>query len=340
MRFGLFGGGRGGKQGVADSHPYEDYIEYVCEAEELGFEGVFLVEHHFTGLGQISASLNLLTFLAARTTRMRLGTAVVVLPWHNPVLLAEQAATLDVLSRGRFDFGIGRGYRHNEFHGFCMPQEEAGERYQETLQFLRKAWTSEERFSHHGTYWHFEDIVVEPQPLQKPHPPLWVGAGRPESIREAGVQGFNLLLDQFAGTEETGERIAAYRAGVESTGATFDPYRIGLTRSLNIAMNHRERELAYERRAKMLLGIQALAEDPKHKPSMALPTSYDDSRLATEQSTLLGTPDEIIARLQALQDVGTAYVLLIDPGGSREHLRQFAREVMPAFAEESAVSAP
>jgi alkanesulfonate monooxygenase SsuD/methylene tetrahydromethanopterin reductase-like flavin-dependent oxidoreductase (luciferase family) len=339
MRFGLFGGGRGGRQGVSDSHAYDDYIEYVCEAEELGFKGVFLVEHHFTGLGQISASLNLLTFLAARTTRMRLGTAVVVLPWHNPALLAEQAGTLDVLSNGRLDFGIGRGYRHNEFHGFCIPQEEAAARYEETLEFLQRAWTAEERFSHHGPYWHFEDIVVEPRPVQRPHPPLWVGAGRPESVREAGVQGFNLLLDQFASVEETGQRIAAYRAGVESTGATFDPHRIGLTRSLNIAMNHAEREAAYERRARMLLGIQKLAEDPRHQSSLALPASYDDSRLATEESALLGTPDEIISRLRALQDLGAAYVLLIDPGLSREHLRQFAREVMPAFAEESPVHA-
>ena len=112
MRFGLFGGARTsmGDQ-PSDSQQLHDFIDYVVEAEALGFESVFLVEHHFTGFGQVSASLNLLSFLAAQTTRMRLGTAVMVLPWHNPALLAEQAATVDVLSGGRLDLGVGRGYR-------------------------------------------------------------------------------------------------------------------------------------------------------------------------------------------------------------------------------------
>src|SRR5213596_2362272 len=121
MRFGLFGGARTdpGEQ-AADSQIYGDYIDYICEAEELGFHSVFLVEHHFTGFGQVSATLNFLTYLAAKTTTMRLGTAVLVLPWHNPALLAEQAATLDLLSNGRFAFGVGKGYRWGEFHGFCI----------------------------------------------------------------------------------------------------------------------------------------------------------------------------------------------------------------------------
>src|SRR5947199_35116 len=112
MRFGLFGGARTerGDQ-VIDSRIYSDYVNYICEAEALGFHSVFLVEHHFTGFGQISATLNFLTYLAAKTTTIRLGTAVLVLPWHNPALLAEQAATLDLLSGGRFDFGIGKVYR-------------------------------------------------------------------------------------------------------------------------------------------------------------------------------------------------------------------------------------
>src|SRR5438067_13301536 len=128
MRFGLFGGARTdpGEQ-ASDSRIYSDYIDYICEAEQLGFHSVFLVEHHFTGFGQVSATLNFLTYLAAKTTTMRLGTAVLVLPWHNPALLAEQAATLDLLSNGRFDFGVGKGYRWGEFHGFCIPMAEAEE---------------------------------------------------------------------------------------------------------------------------------------------------------------------------------------------------------------------
>src|SRR6266705_1722129 len=110
MRFGLFGGARTeiGEQ-ASDSQIYTDYVDYIGEAEDLGFHSVFLVEHHFTGFGQISATLSFLTYLAAKTSRMRLGTAVLVLPWHNPALLAEQAATLYLLYNGRLDLGIGKG---------------------------------------------------------------------------------------------------------------------------------------------------------------------------------------------------------------------------------------
>ena len=162
MEFGLFGGARRTNDGpTGDSQGYEQFIDYVLEAEQLGFSSVFLVEHHFTGLGQISASLELLTYIAARTSSMRLGTAVTVLPWHNPVLLAEQVATLDVLSGGRLDLGIGRGYRPNEFHGFALDVAEAQERYEECLQVLVQGLTSEERFSHEGKHWQFRDIVVD-----------------------------------------------------------------------------------------------------------------------------------------------------------------------------------
>lgn len=339
MKFGIFGGATAKSDtGISDSQLYEDFIAYVCEAEDLGFHSVFVVEHHFTGLAQVSSSLTLLSYLAARTRRLRLGTAVTVLPWHNPALLAEQVATLDLLSKGRVDLGVGRGYRHNEFHGFCIPVEEAEERYEEALAFLLKAWSAPGRFSHHGKRWHFEDIVIEPPITQKPHPPLWVGAGRPETIRAVGARGCNLLLDQFGTPEVTGARIAAYRQGLATAGHGFDPGRVGLTRALHLAMNQRERERAYEDRAKFLLGVQALAANPNAPSSLALPTSFADTRFATEQAALIGTPEEIVERLRALQAVGVEYVLLLDVVGSRTALRTFAREVMPEF-EEPAVTA-
>ena len=144
MRFGLFGSAaaRRGSGEFDSAEGFRDFIEYNVEAEALGFHGTFVVEHHFTGFGQVSATLNLLTWLGARTRTLRLGTAVIVLPWHNPVLLAEQAATLDLLSGGRLDFGIGKGYRYNEFAGFDVPMEEADARFEELLDVLLKAWTS------------------------------------------------------------------------------------------------------------------------------------------------------------------------------------------------------
>ena len=130
-----------------------------------------------------------MTWLGARTRWLRLGTAVMVLPWHNPVLLAEQAATLDLLSGGRLDFGIGKGYRYNEFAGFCVPMEEADARFDEGLAVIATAWTADEPFSHRGRYWQFDKIVVEPPTAQKPHPPIWMGAGGESSIRRSPHRG-------------------------------------------------------------------------------------------------------------------------------------------------------
>ena len=120
MKFGLFGSAKSApiESDIDSAAGYNDWIKFNQEAEKLGYYSTFTVEHHFTGLGQVSASMSLLTFLAAKTSTIRLGTAVMALPWHNPILLAEQASTLDLLSGGRLDFGVGKGYRYNEFHGF------------------------------------------------------------------------------------------------------------------------------------------------------------------------------------------------------------------------------
>src|SRR5712675_188573 len=211
MRFGLFGSAQArrptpGTELTDSSQGFREWIENNVEAEALGFHSTFVVEHHFTGFGQVSASLTLLTFLAARTSTLRLGTAVLVLPWHNPVLLAEQAATIDLLSGGRLEFGVGKGYRHNEFASFCIPMEEADERFEEGLALVIKSWTTHERFSHHGKYWNFENIIVEPPTQQKPHPPIWMAAGSPDSIRKVARRGSKLLLDQLASTQLAIER--------------------------------------------------------------------------------------------------------------------------------------
>ena len=229
------------------SEGFRDFIEYNVEAESLGFHGTFVVEHHFTGYGQVSATLNLLTWLGARTTTLRLGTAVIVLPWHNPVLLAEQAATLDLLSGGRLDFGIGKGYRYNEFAGFCVSMDEADARFDECLDVIVKSWTSDAPFSHRGKYWQFDDIVVEPPTAQHPHPPIWMGAGGESSVRRVAEPGYNLLLGQYASPADVAS-IAAYKADVEASGRRFDPLSVGVTRAFFVADTAEEKEAALERR--------------------------------------------------------------------------------------------
>ena len=328
MRFGLFGGARTKRTvGLGDSHGYQDFIEYVQEADRLGFHSLFMVEHHFTGQGQVSASMTLLAYLAARTRRIRLGTAVVVLPWHNPVLVAEQAATLDLLSGGRFDFGVGKGYRKPEFEGFCIPIEEATERFDEAMEVIRKAWTSGGRFSHHGKRWHYENIVVEPEPLQRPHPPLWLTAGSAKSVRRAAREGYNLLLDQIASIAQITERVAIFREECARIGRPYDPMTVAVARALQMIHSESERQAAFETRKRVLGVIGDLARGP-----LAASVEEDDA-------PLLGLPEEVIARLRKLEEGGVGYVLLVDPNASLASLRSFAQEVMPAFGQAPAAAA-
>jgi len=326
MRFGLFGGARIGKANpLGDSQGYRDFIEYVKCAEQLGFHSVFLVEHHFTGHGQLSASLNLLSYLAACTSRMRLGTAVVVLPWHNPALLAEQVATLDVLSGGRVDFGVGRGYRKNEYEAFCIPMEEGWERFNECMEFLLEAWRSPGRFSHHGKRWHYHDIVVEPPPVQKPHPPIWMAAGSPDSIARVAAGDYNLLLDQLGSIDQTIDRLELYLDGLEKIGRPRDAGRVGVTRGLTIVRTEAERRTAYERRRETLKNIGELARPPVG----AQPQSYADVDIASDDAALIGTPEEIVERLNRLAAGGVEYVLLTNSSATAESLALFAERIMP-----------
>jgi alkanesulfonate monooxygenase SsuD/methylene tetrahydromethanopterin reductase-like flavin-dependent oxidoreductase (luciferase family) len=320
MQFGLFGGARTKRSvGIEDSQGYQSFIDYVMEADRLGFRHMFMVEHHSTGQGQVSASMTLLAYLAAKTQQIRLGTAVVVLPWHNPVLIAEQAATLDLLTGGRFDFGVGKGYRKAEFDAFCIPLEEASERFDEAIEVIRKAWTSEDRFSHHGKRWNFENILVEPAPLQQPHPPLWLAAGSPDSIRRAAREGFNLLLDQLASVEQIGERIALYRAECEAVGRAYHAKMVGTARALQMIHSESERQAAFDTRKRVVGVIGDLA-----RGKLA-------DRVEEDTAPLLGTPEEIIARLRQLEAGGASNILLVDPNASPAGLRAFSREVMPAF---------
>ena len=332
MQFGLFGGART-KRGVGleDSQGYKSFIEYVVEADRLGFRQFFMVEHHFTGQGQVSASMTLLAYLAARTRHIRLGTAVIVLPWHNPVLVAEQVATLDLLSGGRIDFGIGKGYRQAEFDGFCIPMAEATERFDEAAEIIRKAWTAPHdsnggRFSHHGKRWHYDNIIVEPAPVQRPHPPLWLAAGSHDSVRRAAREGYNLLLDQLAQVDQITQRIAIFREECEKTGRPYHANMVATARPLQMIHDESEREAAYATRKRVVSVIGDLARD-------ALPDRIED-----DTAPLLGTPDEIIARLKQLEAGGATNILLVDPNASVANLRAFAREVMPAFQPARAVS--
>ena len=333
MKFGLFTSAQAhsGDLGPQGGHGFGDYLDFNVAAERLGFQSSFSVEHHFSGWNQVSSTLMLLTALAMRTTRLRLGSAVMVLPWHNPVLLAEQAATLDLLSGGRLDLGIGKGYRHSEFKGFQIAPEEAEARFDEAVEVMIRAWTERNRFSHRGRFWQFEDIVVEPAPAQNPHPPLWVAAGSTASIRRAAARGFNLILDQYAGPELIAERIALYRAECKAHGFSFDPMRVAVARQVYVATDQADKEAALRRQAAYTQRTIEVSRMPGRADGGSHVLAYADTAGATEAHALYGVPDEIRAKLANLEQAGACYVLLTFSGGVAQ-LQRFAGEIMPSFS--------
>jgi alkanesulfonate monooxygenase SsuD/methylene tetrahydromethanopterin reductase-like flavin-dependent oxidoreductase (luciferase family) len=336
MRFGLFGTAQAGslRPGTTMGQGFHDFIDFNVEAEALGYHGMFLVEHHFSGWNQVSATLTLLTWLAARTTTLRLGTAVMVLPWHNPVILAEQAATLDLLSGGRLDFGVGKGYRYSEFTGFAIAQEEADARFEEALAVITKAWTCERRFSHDGRFWKFDDVLVEPPVRQRPHPQIWMGAGSPSSIRRVAQRGYNLLLDQFAAFDVIAERVALFKAECAAYGRAHDPMGIALARDMHVADDRAAKEAALARNRRGNERILAVARWPDRAGGSHI-LAYGHAPEQAEANSLIGTPDEIVAKLERLRSAGVEHVI-VNCSTSRESLRRFAREIMPALAEEPA----
>ncbi|HEV8711775.1 MAG TPA: LLM class flavin-dependent oxidoreductase [Candidatus Binatia bacterium] len=181
------------QRGQTQAEAYQAAIAQAEWAEALGFDSVWTTEHHFARHGLNSAILTFSAHLAARTKHLRIGTAVLVLPYWDPLRLAEETAVVDIVSGGRLDVGIGRGYRYEEFRGFNVPVEESRGRFAECLDILHKAWTAES-VSYSGTYYTVRDVSVRPQPLQHPHPPLWVSGTTPESIEWAARSGYHWMM--------------------------------------------------------------------------------------------------------------------------------------------------
>jgi probable F420-dependent oxidoreductase len=151
-------------------------------AEGLGYDDIWLSEHHFIPDGYSPALMPIAAAIAARTSRVRIATGVVLLPFHNPVRLAEDAATVDVLSAGRFELGVGTGYKVEEFDGFAIPSRERGGRTNEGLEIIRRLWEGE-TLTFKGKFYQVNNVRLTPEPIQKPRPPLWVGGFTPAAMR-------------------------------------------------------------------------------------------------------------------------------------------------------------
>src|SRR5947208_3349150 len=198
---------------------YSRGVEVAQAAEALGFRNVWLAEHHFSTYGYLSRPAQLATYIANKTRRLRVGTAVIVLPLHHPLVVAEEIATVDLLSGGRLDVGLGRGYQRYEFERVGVELQESRQRWEEEVDIILLALAGKP-FSYEGTYYQIPETSVFPQPIQKPHPPIWVTAQSPASVEATVKRGFNLLSGGFGVPIE---RLREFRRAFDGWVAEYRP---------------------------------------------------------------------------------------------------------------------
>ena len=330
---------------------YDDALDQVLWAEQLGYESVWFTEHHFSRHGIVSATFSVLSYLAAKTSDIRLGTAVTVLPFHSPIDVAEQTATVDLLSNGRLDLGVGRGYQWGEFNRLNIPMDEADRRFKEALDVLIKGWTSKMAFDHAGEFWTFNDMTVHPKPIQNPHPPLWVAASSQASMDRIAQNGWNLLIGQGESFEKVGEQINYFGSAVGESGSKFDPYQVTVARAM---YTHKDEKQVREDSEVPFMWFKETSAEvgaPPERRGELLPENFSEYRRrfsATssvdyeemcEKVVLFGTPDELIEKIQLLSDLGVRKIILfVNYGGIestkvKKSLELFAKEVMPQFQD-------
>ncbi len=208
----------------APASRYSDTIAQAVRAEALGFESVWPVEQHFdAATSAMPSPLLLLAAIAASTTRLRLGTAVVLLPLHHPLRVAEDFATLDVLSNGRVECGVGRGMDPSHFGGYAVAPAESAARLEEGIAMVRAAWTSQPT-TYAGRFHRIDGVTLAPLPVQRPHPPIRVAANSPDTMRMAGRLGLPILVASHVNTF-SGLRtmLTAYRAAQAEAGVVPGP---------------------------------------------------------------------------------------------------------------------
>jgi alkanesulfonate monooxygenase SsuD/methylene tetrahydromethanopterin reductase-like flavin-dependent oxidoreductase (luciferase family) len=192
---------------------YRALLDQIAALEDLGFDAVWLTEHHFVEDGYLPALFPVAGAIAARTHRVQIGSNLLLLPLHHPVLVAENAAVLDVLSDGRFVLGVGLGYRDDEFRGLGIARAERPGRMEEGLQLVRQCWATEGPFDHAGRYWQLAGVDVQPKPVQAGGVPIWVGARGERALERAARLGDGWLVAGAGRTEYLAYRAACARHG-------------------------------------------------------------------------------------------------------------------------------
>jgi alkanesulfonate monooxygenase SsuD/methylene tetrahydromethanopterin reductase-like flavin-dependent oxidoreductase (luciferase family) len=324
-----------------------DITDEAIYADALGMHSAWIGEHHFSTLGVLSCPDLVLAYVAARTKRIRLAPAVTVLPLHNPIRVAEQWATLDLLSGGRVDFAAGRGYDRREYQPFHVSFEDNQSIFAEGMEVVRKLWSAEGRISHHGKHYNFDNVAITPKPLQRPLPAYVASFSRP-SIELAARLGCGLVVAPFAAALTYGGLAEVAKLYKESCAAHGNkPGRLICSYFIHFADTPAEERAARERQIRYYREcvIPAFPGDPKTVPpsyryfiDMVDRLQKVRAEDLTENSVLLGSGERITETLKKVEAAGFDQVILYFNVGLKPHaqvkdeMARFMAEVAPKFA--------
>jgi natural product biosynthesis luciferase-like monooxygenase protein len=313
MRFGqlhLFErpAGRGEQQII------DEQMDIMLRAEEYGFDSVWPAEHHFREYGHCATPALILAALAQRTKKLRLGTGVVVLPLNHPIRVAEDYAFLDVLSNGRIELGVGRGYQPHEYAGYGVDQTRSRDIFRESMEVVQKAWT-EDTFSYHGEHYSFDDVSVYPKPVQQPHPPVWMASVSADTFEMCGRYGYNLLCSPIFGFNVAtgGQQIEQYRQALRSHGRDPKQFGVGAV-SLTYVADTTQQALEEIRDGVMwyMKTFQKYVSTPKGQEPIPTFEMYAQIRdlldlaewplLVQAGAVVAGSPDEVVQRIGEMSE--------------------------------------
>jgi alkanesulfonate monooxygenase SsuD/methylene tetrahydromethanopterin reductase-like flavin-dependent oxidoreductase (luciferase family) len=313
-------------------------LDQVTQAEDLGWDCQWFTEHHFVPYGgPIPNPAVILAAVAARTSRIRMGCAISILPLHHPIQTAEDYAMVDALSGGRLEFGIGRGNGEIDYVIYEVERDESHERLHEAIEIIRKAW-SQERFSHQGRFWNIADVTLTPRTEQQPLPPIWVAAGSPETMRWAGLNGFHIMtVAHPSPPERLNANVAAWRAALLEAGR--DPVDYHNKIHLRVYVNA-DGEKAREVAEAAILRYENIMTVGRGGPARPTYThaSYDWEGMLAQGRNIYGNPDDCIRLIETASrnyDFNICSTTFNFGGIPHEEIlksmRLFATEVMPAF---------
>ena len=338
------------RNGRSQEEAFEDVFATAASAEEFGFDGVWLAERHFAPPGGVrpvpsvvASPLIIATAIAARTSRIRVGTAVLVLPLGHPVRMAEEVATIDNISLGRLDLGIGRSGLPWSYSGYDIPYSESRERFSEFFDVMRLAWT-QEQFSYEGRYYNFKDVCLVPKPFQKPHPPLRYAATSRETYAAMGTMGMPIFVGIGRSTvADLGVAISEYRQAWKQAGHPGEGdvmLRIGtyVAEDMDRALSEPKDSTLffYDRMGGPAAQSAQSWVDETSAAQSAVPAGGDYEMLLRER-VAYGTPDVVIRRLQeVIDELGLSGVIMIPNVGGQvpkeqlsTSIRLFGEEVAP-----------